>query len=141
MHLSFCLLLFASLFGATVQTCCKWPVYRDIQNIPKQYAMDAVPREKNWNGCDQSLTLRCAGSSGEAPQVFIVGNYSTRPILQSLDYVIASQWDFPLKCDTNTGLWKVPFGNRQNLVYKEFVCVWTTMDHKTLVFPKFFNGV
>ena len=94
MHLSFCLLLFASLFGATVQSesnysvcqprfsiseCCQYPLYIPPK-MPLDYQPFTMPHKVQWNGCDQPMIMGCAINGGYSKYWFrILGNFSSIP--------------------------------------------------------------
>ncbi|EFP02263.1 hypothetical protein CRE_24935 [Caenorhabditis remanei] len=141
MHLSFCLLLFASLFGATVQKCCQYPLYIPPK-MPLDYQPFTMPHKVQWNGCDQPMIMGCAINGGYSKYWFrILGNFSSIPdniesffpkMLLNHEKKFGSPDYIDIKCDTQTGLWywdnpyNTWFKTRQ---YKEFCCNWAREVH------------
>ncbi|EFP02221.1 hypothetical protein CRE_24930 [Caenorhabditis remanei] len=134
MHLSFCLLLFASLFGATVQKCCSYPLYDKFQY--KQ--ANLVAEVTGWNGCDQSVFIECRGRDWAAQEATLIGNVTTRATWIENRRFVAEGEKTELVCDTSLGLWN--YKNEQQK-YENIICMWRTISTKFDSYPRDINGV
>ncbi|KAF1764759.1 hypothetical protein GCK72_004709 [Caenorhabditis remanei] len=132
MHLSFCLLLFASLFGATVQKCCQYPVHYP-ENRPKNYQV--------------LINMGCeVDGRGSKPYFYnLIGNFSTlHPAYINSGALVRRELNeastplIPLTCDTQTGLW---FWNKpddayvRSFKYTEFCCYWSEKKFGVVGWP------